>query len=147
MLERLAYRMLTELSPRLAWKAAYLWAYQGMRAMAAHRRRIGRGELFPPFLFLALTSACNLRCRGCWVDHPGPPEQLTLDEIDAVIAAGRPQRVRFYTLLGGEPMLYPDLWEIVRRHADCYFQIITNGMFFDAENVPRIGRLATSRRW
>ncbi|MGD0901157.1 MAG: hypothetical protein ABR915_25290, partial [Thermoguttaceae bacterium] len=76
MLARLAYRFATEISPRLAWKAGYLWAYRGMRAVAAYKKRVERGDLFPPFLFLALTNACNLRCHGCWIEGRGPVEQL-----------------------------------------------------------------------
>jgi MoaA/NifB/PqqE/SkfB family radical SAM enzyme len=138
MLARLAYRFATEISPRLAWKAGYLWAYKGMRAVSAYKRRVERGELFPPFLFLALTSACNLRCHGCWIAGNGSIRQLAESDVDAVIAAGKRQKSYFYTLLGGEPMIYPALWSIVQRHTDCYFQIITNGMFFTEENVQRI---------
>lgn len=138
MLPRLAYRLATEISPRLALKAGYLWSYKGMLAVRAYKRRVRRGELFPPFLFLALTSACNLRCRGCWIESGGPVRSLPPEDVDAVIAAGKRQKSYFYTLLGGEPMLYPGLWELVGRHPDCYFQIITNGMFFSAENVARI---------
>jgi len=138
MLLRLGYRLATEVSPRLAWKAAHLWAYKGMRAVRAYKRRLKRGELFPPFLFLALTNACNLRCRGCWIQAAGGVRQLSVDDIDGLIAAGKRQRSHFYTLLGGEPMMYPNLWEVIARHPDCYFQIITNGMFFSEENVRRV---------
>ena len=138
MLPRLAYRLLTEISPRLAWKAGYLWAFKGMRAMAAYKKRAARGELFPPFLFLALTNACNLRCHGCWIESGGSVDQLSLEDVDAMIAAGKRQGASFYTLLGGEPMLYRGLWDIIERHRDCYFQIITNGMFLSEENVRRI---------
>jgi len=138
MLLRLGYRMATEVSPRLLWKAAHLWAYKGMRAVGAYKRRIKRGELFPPFLFLALTNACNLRCRGCWIQATGGRRQLSVDDVDGLIAAGKRQRSYFYTLLGGEPMMYPKLWEIIARHRDCYFQIITNGMFFSEENARRL---------
>ncbi len=140
MLARLAYRLATEISPRLALKAGYLWAYKGMGAVKAYKRRVRRGELFPPFLFLALTSACNLRCHGCWIESEGKVDQLSLDDIQRVISAGKQQRSYFYTLLGGEPMLYRRLWEIVERHPECYFQIITNGMFFTEEVVARIRR-------
>jgi len=140
MLARLAYRFATEVSPRLAAKAGYLWAFKGMRALGAYKRRVRRGELFPPFLFLALTNACNLRCHGCWIESKGPIQSLSLKDIEALIAAGKKQKSYFYTLLGGEPFLYPDLWEIIERHRDCYFQIITNGMFFSEENVRRIRR-------
>lgn len=138
MLARLCYRALTEISPRLALKAGYLWVYKGRGAMAAYRRRLRRGQLFPPFLFLALTNACNLRCRGCWISGGGPIQSLSMEDIDAMMAAGKEQKSYFYTLLGGEPMMYPGVWDILERHRDCYFQIITNGMFFSEENVTRL---------
>jgi len=138
MLARFAYRLATEVSPRLLWKAGSLWAYRGMRSVKAYRQRLARGELFPPFLFLALTDACNLHCRGCWIESHGKPRALSPDDVDAVIGAARRQGSRFFTLLGGEPMLYPQWWEIPRRHADCYFQIITNGSFLSDENVERV---------
>lgn len=138
MLARLAYRMATEISPRLAAKAGYLWAFKGLKAMRAFRQRLQRGELFPPFLFLALTNACNLRCHGCWIDSHGTPDMLSLEDVEAVIAAGKRQQSYFYTLLGGEPMLVRHLWEIIERHPECYFQIITNGLFLNEENVRRI---------
>ncbi|NLS95218.1 MAG: radical SAM protein [Planctomycetaceae bacterium] len=141
MLLRLAYRAATQVSPRLAAKAAYLWVYKGNRAMAAHRRRVRRGELFPPFLFLALTNACNLRCHGCWIDSSGGGRSLSEEDVESVIAAGKKQKAFFYTLLGGEPMLYPGIWRTIERHPECYFQIITNGMFLDEENVEQIRRL------
>jgi MoaA/NifB/PqqE/SkfB family radical SAM enzyme len=140
MLLRLAYRLATEVSPRLTLKAGYLWAYKGMHAINAYKRRVRRGELFPPFLFLALTNACNLRCRGCWVETKGPIQSLSLDDVEALIVAGKKQKCHFYTLLGGEPFLHPGLWDIIHQHRDCYFQIITNGMFFSEENVRRIRR-------
>ncbi len=138
MLARLAYRIATEISPRLALKAAHLWVHKGRKAVAAYRRRLRRGELFPPFLFLALTNACNLRCRGCWIESKGQIHSLSGEDVDGLIAAGKKQSCYFYTLLGGEPMMYPRLWDVIRRHPDCYFQIITNGMFFGDENVARV---------
>ena len=58
-----------------------------------------------------LTAQCNLRCRSCYseteVRHP-----LSRAEIFALVAQlrGRPCRL---DLLGGEPVLHPDLVEIV----------------------------------
>ncbi len=138
---RLAYRMATEISPRLAAKAGYLWAYKGMRAVGAYKRRVQRGELFPPFLFLALTSACNLRCRGCWIESDGRPRSIPPEDVDRLIEAGKRQKAHFYTLLGGEPFLYPGMWDLITRHPDCYFQIITNGMFLNEENADRLRAL------
>jgi len=141
MLVRLAYRLATEVSPRLLWKAAALWARPAGRAIRAHRRRVARGELFPPFLFFALTNACNLRCRGCWIHGDGDVHELGREQIDTMIAVGRKHHVRFHTLLGGEPMMVPGVLDIPARHTDCYFQLITNGMFFDETTAARIAAL------
>lgn len=141
MLLRLAFRLATQLSPRLAWKAAHLWVSNGKKAMKAYRERLARGELFPPFLFLALTNECNLHCQGCWIESHGEPQRLSMEDVDGIITAGKAQSCYFYTLLGGEPFLHPDLWQILERHSDCYFQIITNGMFLDDETVARLHRL------
>jgi len=134
-------RLLRHVSPRLLWKAAWLWVRPALGTMRAYRKRLKNGELFPPFLFLSLTDACNLRCRGCWVDYPGSPRTLPFDTVTHIILSAKQQGCRFFTLLGGEPLLYPDLWRIPERHRDCYFQVITNGLFLDDETVRRIREL------
>ncbi|MGD0091685.1 MAG: radical SAM/SPASM domain-containing protein [Planctomycetota bacterium] len=134
----LAWRGLTEISPRLVFKAAHLYAFKGFRAVKAYKGRLQKGELYPPFMFIALTNACNLRCHGCWIEKGGQTFNLSAEDVDRIIAAGKRQQAYFYTLLGGEPFLYPGLWDIFARHPDCYFQVITNGMFFTAESVARL---------
>jgi len=138
MVVRLAWRGFTELSPRLALKAAHLYVYKGFRAVSAYKQRLKKGELYPPFMFLALTNACNLRCHGCWIEKSGQVYSLSAADVDRIIAAGQQRRAYFYTLLGGEPFMYDGLWDIFARHRDCYFQVITNGMFFTGENVARL---------
>ena len=138
MLAKLAYRAATELSPRLALKAGYLYAYKGMKAVSAYKKRMKNGELYPPFMFIALTNTCNLRCHGCWVEKEGTAHFLTTDEINGIIENGKKHKAHYYTLLGGEPYLHKGIWELFNRHSDCYFQTITNGMLFTEENVQRL---------
>jgi MoaA/NifB/PqqE/SkfB family radical SAM enzyme len=138
MLIRLAWRGLTEVSWRLAWKAGRLWVLKGLFALRAFKKRLKKGELFPPFLFFAVTNACNLRCRGCWISNTAEPQSLSCDAVSKAISEAAKQQVYFHTLLGGEPFLYPDLWKIIARHPECYFQIITNGQFFDDAAVRKI---------
>ncbi|GAB6165802.1 radical SAM protein [Thermostilla marina] len=141
MFHRLFARIVREIPPRILLKAGYLWVYKGNRAMRAFRRRRSRGEIFPPFLFLALTNACNLRCRGCWIESHGAPDQLSLEDAEAIIEAGKSQASYFYTLLGGEPFLWPHLWDLLEAHPECYFQIITNGLFLDDTTCKRLRAL------
>ncbi|MCY3023150.1 MAG: radical SAM/SPASM domain-containing protein [Planctomycetota bacterium] len=138
MLIRFALRGLTELSPRLALKAAWLYAFKGLMAVRAYKKRLAKGELYPPFMFISLTNACNLRCHGCWVEKGGTAYNLTAADVDRLIATGKEHKAYFYTLLGGEPFMYEGFWDILTRHSDCYFQAITNGMFLTEENVGRI---------
>lgn len=154
MLFRFFYRCLTEVSWRLQIKAAWLWCFKGLLALRAYKKRIKKNILFPPFLFFSLTNACNLRCRGCWIAatddsrnglpqteaYPSKTPQLALDSMENAIRAGQKNSAWFYTLLGGEPFLAPMLWEIIRRHPEAYFQIITNGYYLNRENIAKLKR-------
>ena len=138
MLAKLAYRAATELSPRVAMKAAHLYCFKGMKAGQAYKSRLKKGEVYPPFTFIALTNTCNLRCHGCWVEKEGTAHFLSPEDIDNIIVQGKEHNAYYYTLLGGEPYLHKGIWDIFEKHSDCYFQTITNGMLFTEENVKRL---------
>ena len=140
MLFKYAYRFATEISPRVAWKCAHLYGYKGFKAIRAYKKRLRQDELYPPFMFIALTNTCNLRCQGCWVEKDGKARHISPEDIDTIIGNGKKQKAYYYTLLGGEPFLHKNLMDILQRHDDCYFQVITNGMFFTEEIVAQIRR-------
>lgn len=141
MLMKLGWRFATGLAPNVALKCAYLYGYKGFKAIRAYKQRLRDDVLYPPFMFVDLTNTCNLRCQGCWVEKEGKARFMTRENLDALIESGKRQNAYYYTLLGGEPFLYKGLMDIFRRHADCYFQVITNGMFFSEENVAELRRL------
>ncbi len=141
MLMKLGWRFATGLAPSVAMKCAYLYGYKGMKAIRAYKKRLKNDELYPPFMFIALNNTCNLRCQGCWVEKEGKARYLPDTDVDALIETGKRQKAHYYTLLGGEPFLYKGLLDICERHSDCYFQIITNGMFFTEANVARLRKL------
>ena len=135
---RIFLRLIFAVSWRLLFKATFLWGAKGFFAIRAFKKRLKRNELFPPFLFFSLTNACQLRCRGCWVSQQTEPDYLPIETIEKAIQDGQKQSVYFYTLLGGEPFLAPTFWDIIEKHSEAYFQVITNGHFFDAETVARL---------
>ncbi len=139
-LAKMAWRAGTELSPRILWKMAHLYAWKGAWAIRAYKKRLKRNELYPPFLFIALTNTCNLRCHGCWVEKEGQAHFIDDTDLDRLIVEGKKQKSHYYTLLGGEPFLFKGIWDVFERHSDCYFQVITNGMLFTEENVERLKR-------
>lgn len=140
-LARMGYRTATEISPRLLIKAAHLYAYKGARAVWAYKRRLKNDQLFPPFMFIALTNTCNLRCQGCWVEKEGTGHYLPTDDLARMIENGKKHQAHYYTLLGGEPFMHKGIWDVFKRHSDCYFQVITNGMFFTENHVKKLRQL------
>jgi MoaA/NifB/PqqE/SkfB family radical SAM enzyme len=130
MIGAFAGRMLTEVDARLLWKFAYTFGWKGMRAVQRFERR---GRTFPAFLFLSVTNRCNLRCQGCWVTTTGPAADLSLETMDAVVRAAKGQGSYFFGILGGEPLLHAGIFDLMRRHPDCYFQLFTNGTLITDE--------------
>ncbi len=141
---RLAKRLLTETDARLLAKFAYNFGWKGMRATARFRRRSDGNGLFPPFLFISITNNCQLRCRGCWVSVTDPPRELAPETLDNIIREAKSRGSYFFGVLGGEPLLYEGLFDVIGRHPDCYFQVFTNGLALGdsvARQMRRLGNV------
>ncbi len=142
MIFTLTQRMLLEPDKRVLAKFLFNFAWHGRRSMAVYRRRVKRGLRAPAFLFISVTDRCNLDCQGCWVSASDPCREWALDDLDAVITEFKNEnKTRFFGLLGGEPLLYPHLMDIVARHPDCYFQVLTNGTLLDDAVAAEFRRL------
>jgi MoaA/NifB/PqqE/SkfB family radical SAM enzyme len=91
---------------------------------------------------LVVTDDCNLSCGYCNEYIPGaPPIPLaTLQErIDKLDALG----VLVYDLLGGEPLMHPDLPTLIRhikskRRSGNMVILITNGFLLNAQKVAAL---------
>lgn len=144
MLFQLATRILTTTDKRALWKFAYNFGFKGMLSVERFKRRIRRGDYFPPFLYVSIINSCNLRCQGCWVDVEASRESIDVAAMDRLIHDAKKQGNSFFGILGGEPFMHPDLIEILARHPDCYFQVFTNGQFITdkvAESLRRLGNV------
>ena len=42
------------------------------------------------------------------------------------------------TVLGGEPFVRQDMWEMYRQHNDVFFQVFTNGTLIDGEATRKL---------
>ena len=137
---KMARRLLFETDKRLLWKLAYNLGFKGMRSVQLHKKRMKRGEYFPPFLYVSIINSCNLRCQGCWVDIAHPEERIDLVAMNKLIREAKAMGNSFFGLVGGEPFMHPELLEIVEANPDCYFQIFTNGQFITDEIASRLHR-------
>jgi MoaA/NifB/PqqE/SkfB family radical SAM enzyme len=138
---KMAKRMLLETDKRLLWKLAWNMGVKGMLSVEAHKRRLKRGEYFPPFLYVSIINSCNLRCQGCWVDVAAKQEIIQPDAFHKLVREAKRMGNVFFGIVGGEPFMHPHLLDLLAEHPDCYFQIFTNGQFITDERAKRIRQL------
>lgn len=130
--------MLREVDKRLLWKFSYNFLYKGMRSVDRFKARLKKGIHFPPFLFISIINSCQLRCQGCWVDVAAKRQMIELDDLNRVINNAKQHGNSFFGLLGGEPFMHPQLFDVLEAHPDCYFQIFTNGQLITDEVAARL---------
>jgi MoaA/NifB/PqqE/SkfB family radical SAM enzyme len=138
---RLAKRLLAETDKRLLWKLAYLAGWKGLRSVQKHKKRLKKGEFFPPFLYISIINTCNLRCQGCWVDVAGKQTKIDLAAMNRTLNEAKAMGNSFFGILGGEPFLHKELLDILAAHPDAYFQVFTNGHFITDEVAKRLREL------
>ena len=137
MFPSLALRILRTTDPRLLWKFGWNFGVKGMLSVEKFKRRIKRGEFFPPFLYLSILNSCNLRCQGCWVDVE-EKDAIDLDTLNRTITDAKRHGNAFFGILGGEPFMHPQLLDLLAAHPDCYFQVFTNGQFITEKIAKRL---------
>lgn len=138
---KMAKRMLVETDKRLLWKLAYNMGLKGALSVQKFKRRMKRGEYFPPFLYVSIINSCNLRCQGCWVDVAAKQQTIDAHAMHKLINEAKQMGNVFFGIVGGEPFMHPELLDILEKHPDCYFQIFTNGQFITDEVAKRLRRL------
>jgi MoaA/NifB/PqqE/SkfB family radical SAM enzyme len=138
---RLARRFLFETDKRLLIKAAWTLGVRGLWSVHLHKRRLKKGEFFPPFLYISVINSCNLRCQGCWVDVGAKQHRIEVDVANRTIAQAKAMGNSFFGILGGEPFMHKDLMKIFEANRDVYFQVFTNGHFITDEVAAELRRL------
>ena len=83
---------------------------------------------------IAITAHCNLRCKGCKYGRDFMPgAQLPLETVRLLLEDAAAAKVPAVRLYGGEPLLHPDVVEMVKISNDlgvgCY--MTTNALILD----------------
>ena len=117
--------------------ANFLWAPRREAAMEKYGCNIPWAILMDP------TSACNLRCTGCWAAEYGNKLNMSLETLDSIIFQAKELGIHMFLYSGGEPLMRKrDLIELCERHSDCVFLAFTNGTLIDeafAGEMLRVG--------
>ena len=109
--------------------------------------RIGRSLTA---LRVSVIDRCNLRCTYCMpaevfnknYTYLKPDEILTFDEIQTVVQSAMNLGVRKIRLTGGEPLLRPKLWDLVKKIKSLGIEEIaltTNGLLLEEQAAALYG--------
>ena len=118
--------------------------YFGTKEVRANR---GKYHCNIPWIILFdPTSACNLKCKGCWAAEYGYRSNLSNFEMQSIVSQAKALGTHFFMLTGGEPLIRKkDILELCRNNPDCAFMSYTNGTLIDdefCEEVKKVGNLA-----
>ena len=101
-----AERLLRECDPYLLrtflTAAAYEGGFRGFQQARANSEKYDCN--IPWIVLMDPTSACNMRCAGCWAAEYGHKQNLTFEEMDRVLTEGAELGTHACLFTGGEPL-------------------------------------------
>jgi MoaA/NifB/PqqE/SkfB family radical SAM enzyme len=123
--------------------AKFMWnfGYKGVRSVNLFKKRLKEGIHFPPFIYISILNSCNLRCQGCWVDVDKPQVKIDLDDLNKIVNDAKAHGNSFFGILGGEPLMHPELFDFFAAHPDCFFQLFTNGQMITDKKAKQLRQL------
>ena len=107
---------------------------------------VKKGKPFPPqTVSWDCSRRCNLNCIHCGATKEKYPKELSTQQIKKVIDQLSEEKVKFFGITGGEPLLRKDLIEILEYafRKGIKTGISTNGYFIDKNISKKISNAGT----
>jgi len=140
-------RLFDEIDPKLIRTAALNLGYESAFRGYQSTRALSEKENcnIPWTILMDPTSACNLRCTGCWAAEYGHKMNLSFEELDSIVTQGEELGIHTYLFTGGEPLVRKDdIIKLCEKHNTSFFQTFTNGTLIDekfCEDLLRVANL------
>ena len=102
----------------------------------------------PFHIVLSLTDACNIRCIHCYgASVKRSPDELSTEEVKSFIRNASDDGLLDIALSGGEPLLRPDLEQIVEYAAKCALTVGvgSNGWLLNKERIQNLKAAGLTR--
>lgn len=101
-----------------------------------------RTGFYPPrAMLISPTMKCNLHCYGCYAGDYSREEELEAEEIHRILKEAEEMGIHLVVVLGGEPFLRKDLFDIYEKHPQMLFHVFTHGGFLDETTVEKMASL------
>lgn len=134
----LIMRLWRQTDRKCMYKMVVNLGLKGVLGFRRFQKRKKNGIHFPAFHFISVTDDCNLHCQGCWVTGKSKKYRMDVEMLNGIITETKQQGSYFFGILGGEPLLYKPLFEVFKKHSDCYFQLFTNGTLITANTAEEL---------
>ena len=126
--------------------AAYEGGFRGYKT--AQEAAAENGCNIPWLVLMDPTSACNMRCTGCWAAEYGHKQNLSYEVMDKVLTEGKELGLHACLFTGGEPLMRKkDILRLCEKHKDVAFHAFTNGTLIDdqfCQDLLRVGNFMVS---
>jgi len=119
-------RVLREMSPNCRERLVANFVLNNAWGPLAARREAFAAEAGfspPTTILISPTMRCNLHCSDCYAGEYSKRDELSYSLMDRVLSEAEALGVFFVTVLGGEPFIRDDLWDLYEKHRDIYFQV------------------------
>lgn len=137
-------RVFTEIHPRLLRGVVFNWFVNwilfGQPIIIRKSQELG--VHIPYFFLVDPTSKCNLRCIGCWAGEYPKTDVIGFERLDRLLEEARELGIYWVVMSGGEPFLYPHLFDLAEKHRDTCFMLYTNGTLIDEKMADKIFKVA-----
>lgn len=98
-----------------------------------------QGIQVPPYMVISITNRCNLQCKGCYdkAQHRSSEAEMSGEKLRKVIGEAKDLGVSIILIAGGEPLVRPEILDIMKEHREIIFLLFTNGMLIDDEIIAK----------
>ena len=112
----------------------------------------GTKEYYTPMHFsMEITTRCNLLCKHCYrsATNEIKEQELTYDEIIAILSDMYDSGARFVELTGGELFMHPDIKKILKYVSERFYfiGILTNGVLIDDNMINYLDQYKEKFIW
>lgn len=105
---------------------------------------IKQGSFSPTTVLISPTMRCNLKCVGCYANKYTMKDEMDPKLLNRIIKEGKEMGVGFFTILGGEPLVYKPLFDVFEKNNDTYFQFYTNGTLITPKVVEQLKKVGNA---
>lgn len=131
-------------NPKMLSKFMINWVANNILVGKDVREDLARelGVSVPNLILIDPTSACNLRCEGCWAGEYKKADTIEPELFNRILNEAKELSIYWIVLSGGEPFMYKPLLDVVAEHPDMGFMCYTNGTLIDEKTADCLAEVA-----